>query len=92
MWRPGFPARAVAERICNWAWKGKGVRVYRWPCGTLAVAKVGTPADDKLLSQCIAMLVATYARHGLDRVGKLGDGPMLDEVIEELCAGQAAVA
>lgn len=58
---PGRPAEQVAMTICDQAYIGRGVRVFRWPCGTLALVRVGTPSDERLLSMCAAALCATYA-------------------------------
>lgn len=91
VYRPCRVTRVVAERICDWGWKGKGVHVFRWPCGTVAVTRAGTPADECLLRECEARLLATYARHDLHRGaaaraarGDINIGPALEDVLEDL--------
>lgn len=68
----------MASAICDDAWKGKGVRVFRWPCGTVASVAVGHRADIVLLRDALPNLFATYAR---DRAGM---GPRLIDVIHAL--------
>lgn len=81
---PRADVRRVAGLVCERAWRGQGVRVWRWPCGTVAVVDVGTRADRKLLTDCVDALLVTYARHGVFACGVLGDGPSLADVMREL--------
>ena len=81
------PSAALGEVACyvsERAWKGHGVRVWVWPDTTLAVGAVGSPGDALLLRSCFPHLFATYARHGIDRGLVGGDGPQLDDVLDEL--------
>lgn len=84
VFRPNGDVRAAAAVICDRAWKGLGVRVFRWRCGTLAVATLGTPVDKRLLCECEPQLLVTYARHGVSGDGALGNGPMLVDVLHDL--------
>jgi hypothetical protein len=92
VFRPGRDVRQVADVICERAWKGPGVRVFRWPCGTVAVVRVGSYGDDVLLRECEPHLLVTYARHGLFGAGALGDGPMLVDVLHDLNWARATAA
>lgn len=89
---PGTDVRRVAGMVCERAWRGQGVRVWRWPCGSVAVADVGSRADGQLLTQCIDALLATYAQHGVFGYGVVGAGPQLVEVLQDLNWARAACA
>jgi hypothetical protein len=75
----------IADYICERGWRGRGVRVFAWPCGTLVVVNVGSGPDEALLKQCIQQLLGTYARHG-DR----DPGPIYLDVLRELREARAA--
>jgi hypothetical protein len=90
VFRPRHDVRRVAELICERAWKGLGVRVFRWPCGTLAVVTVGSLGDGVLLRECTDQLLVTYARHGLLGGGVPGDGPRWVDVLHDLNWARAA--
>ncbi|HET6807209.1 MAG TPA: hypothetical protein VFH59_17370 [Frateuria sp.] len=62
MFRPGTEAEHVAGVIAERAWKGRGVHVYRWPCGTVAVVGVGCAGDIILQRKCLGYLFGTWAR------------------------------
>lgn len=82
VFRPGRDVRVVADVICTRAWKGPGVRVFRWPCGTVAVVRVGSYGDEVLLRECLMHLLVTYA-HRSD-LGSLGQGPKLVDIVHDL--------
>lgn len=79
VYRPGIDLRVIASFITERAWRARGVRVFRWPCGTVAIAPVAAEGDVQLSRDCEPFLFATYARHGL-----LGYGPMLVDVLHDL--------
>lgn len=58
--RPWADGRVIAWNIAERAWKGRGVRLYRWPCGTMAVVPVDSRADHALEEHCAGFLFATY--------------------------------
>jgi len=78
VFRPGTDLRRVAGAICERAWRRGGVRVYLWPCGTIAVARCAQRSDEVLLRDCLAQLFATYARDGQGR------GPLVRDVLQTL--------
>ena len=82
--------RRLAGIIVELAWCRQGVRVYRWPCGTVAVVRVGSHADAVLLGECIDRLLVTYARHNL--LGRAGAGPQLVDVLHDLNWARATAA
>lgn len=76
----GADLRRVASDIAERAWATKGVRVYRWPNGMLALVVPGSGADQALLKYCDRFLLATWAR-----------GTTCDRVLDELrSAGRRA--
>jgi hypothetical protein len=77
VFRPGADVRLVAGVICERAWK-VGVRVFRWPCGTVAVAIINGRGDVALLRDALPQLIGTYARDGR------GVGPKVLDVIQAL--------
>lgn len=90
--RPTSNLCAVAGVICDGAWRGKGVRVFRWPCGTLVIAVVGSPADQQLLRFCLDRLLGTYARHGLLSDDVVALGPSITDVVHDLRWARAKAA
>lgn len=68
----------VAWFICERAWLGRGVRAYRWPCGTLVVVPVQSKTDANLQRRCGEQLFATYARDARGR------GPQMLDVMRDL--------
>lgn len=90
LFRPTHDLRKLAEAICDRAWKGRGVRVFGWPGGTVAVVTVASDGDALMLVECVERLLATYARHGLSGVGGLGEGPKLADVMDDLAAARMA--
>lgn len=90
VYRPGHDVRRVAGVIVDRAWRRQGVRVYRWPCGTVAMVIVGSRADAVLLDECVDQLLVTYARH--DLLGKTGAGPSLVDVLHDLNWAKATAA
>lgn len=52
----------LAGELAEAAWRGKGVRVFAWPCGTVAWAQVGTSGDQLLLRRALPWLIGTWAR------------------------------
>ena len=56
------PIHRVASDIAESAWAGKGVRVFAWPCGTVAVVRVGSSADELLTRTIPDRLLATWTR------------------------------
>jgi hypothetical protein len=84
VFRPGVDVRVVANTICERGWKGTGVRVFRWPCGTVSVVTVGARGDVLLLRESLPQLFATYVRDAN------GVGPKLVDVIHALNWARAA--
>lgn len=62
VYAPGADLRRVASDIAERAWSTKGVRVYRWPTGMLALVVPGSGADQALLKYCERFLLATWTR------------------------------
>lgn len=60
--RPGHSDKFIADHILERAIVGFGVRVYRWPCGTFAIAPRDGEADGKLDAKCQEHLFGTYAK------------------------------
>jgi len=60
--RPGYSLEEIAAAILDRASVGFGVRVYRWPCGTVAIAPRDGEADGKLDARCQERLFGTYAQ------------------------------
>ena len=69
----------IASYICDRGWRGDGVRVFAWPCGTVAVVARNSGADEAMMVRCPANLVATYACNG-----ELSAGPIFMRVLHEL--------
>lgn len=90
VYRPGHDVRRLAGMIVERAWRRQGVRVYRWPCGTVAVVLVGSRADAVMLGECLDHLLVTYARH--DLLGNPGRGPTLKDVLDQLNWARATCA
>ena len=65
VWRPGAAINAIANNIIDRAWRGRGVRLFYWPCGTCMLATVGSKLDRDLLSKALPALYGTYARGAL---------------------------
>jgi hypothetical protein len=62
VYAPYFPLARLANIAAERAWSHQGVRIYLWPCGHAAVVAVNTAADTKLLRECFAQLVGTWAK------------------------------
>lgn len=75
----------IASHICERGWRGQGVRVFAWPCGTVAVVTCNSGADEALVVRCASQLVATYARNG-----ELSPGPLFMDVLRQLRKARAA--
>lgn len=90
VFRPTYDVRKMADLICVRAWKGQGVRVFGWSCGTLAIVTVASVADGVMLDECFDQLLVTYARHGIFGDGGLGAGPKLVDVLHDLNWARAA--
>lgn len=84
VFRPGHDVRRVAWMICERAWHGRGVRVFRWGCGTVAVVKVGSDADARLMQSHGVYVFATYCLDTTQR------GPLMVDVIHDLHWAEAA--
>lgn len=89
VFRPSESLRLVADAVCVGGWRGFGVRVFAWPCGTLVVVNVGTDADARLLRLCEPQHLATYGRRDLPELG-LQYGPLRKHVLEDLAWARAA--
>lgn len=85
VFRPESDIRRVAEWICDQSWKGHGVHVFRWPCGTVAVVAIGSFSDGVLLRKCMDQLLGSYARHATSRLG-----PTRADVLHDLNLARAA--
>lgn len=73
VFRPGAEAEHVAGVIAERAWRGRGVHVYRWTCGTVAVVGVGCAGDVLMQRKCLAELFGTWGR-----------GAVCTDVLEQL--------
>lgn len=60
--RPSRSEEHVIDAILDRASVGFGVRVYRWPCGTVAIAPRDGEADVVLDAKCQEHLFGTYAK------------------------------
>lgn len=89
---PDTDTRRLAGVVCERAWRGDGVRVYRWSCGSLALVNVGSRADGRMLDACIDMLLVTYGRHAVNGQPRRGAGPMLVDVLHDLHWARGASA
>lgn len=78
------PCAEVASNICDRGWRTSGVRVFVWPCGTVAVVTIGSGADEALLALALPHLLATYAR-----AGARNPGPLYVDVMAELRQARA---
>lgn len=79
VFRPDVVVRSAADLICDRAWRGLGVRVFHWPCGTLAVVSIGQECERVMMVRCLDHLLGTYARHPAT-----GIGPMLVDVLHDI--------
>lgn len=60
-----LPTRSVyhvASAIAEAAWGRGGVRVYAWPCGTVAWVRPNSKGDELLLHRCPECLVGTWTK------------------------------
>lgn len=62
VFRPGHDVQQVAWALCLQAWRGNGIRLFRWPCGTLALVAVGAHMESRMLARCAPQLFATYVQ------------------------------
>lgn len=62
IYRPGNNQVKIADVIAERACVGFGVRVYRWPCGTVAIVTRDGPEDALLAAKCSEHLLGTYAK------------------------------
>jgi hypothetical protein len=92
VFRPGRDMRQIADVICERAWKNDGVRVFRWPCGTVVVVRVGSQGDKTLTLACEPRLLATYARLHVPGSDARGPGPSVVEVLHDLHWAKATAA
>lgn len=70
---PTFSLAQIANLAAERAWTRTGVRIFMWSCGTVAVARVGSPADAQLMHECLAQLLGTW-----------GTGTTLRQLLAEL--------
>lgn len=63
---PGTDVRQVVGVIVERAWLGRGVRVWRWPCGTVAVSTRDSTMDFLMLRHCADQLLGTWCKGALD--------------------------
>jgi len=61
VFRPGRLEVEVADFVVERASLGTGVRVYRWPCGTVAIVTRDGREDLLLDASCALHLLGTYA-------------------------------
>jgi hypothetical protein len=62
IFRPSVCLRSVAATVAEQAWRGLGVRVFHWPCGTWAICPIGTIGEQRLMHECIKRHVGTYGK------------------------------
>lgn len=80
----GTDLRQVAGVICDRAWRGLGVRAYRWPDGVVLVVSTDSRGDQLLLRDAQRLLLGTYCRQGALSGGAVGPGPALYDVLDQL--------
>jgi hypothetical protein len=73
--------RRVAAVICDRAWRGVGVRVYRWTDGALVLVGTDSRGDQLLMPHAAHALVGTFCRAGALGDGPLGPGPQQVHVL-----------
>lgn len=81
---PGADLRRVASVICERAWRGLGVRVYRWPDGMVVLVSTDSRGDQLLMRHALDALLGTYCRAGALSGRVTGEGPQLFEVLDQL--------
>lgn len=78
IYAPDLHVRYVAGQIAELSWIGDGVHVYRWACGTVAIAKIDSLGDSILQRRCLHRFVGAWrdARlpHVLDTMRWLAGG------------------
>ena len=67
--------RRVAADAAAEAWRGDGVRLFRWPNGILLMTRLGTRLDASMIKHCADALLVT-----------LKQGATAHEVLTELRA------
>lgn len=72
VWKPGTSLNVIANKLIDRAWRGRGVRLYWWPCGTAVLATIGSGLDRELLAKERPALYGTYA-HGALLVDVMAD-------------------
>lgn len=63
---PGTDMRQAASAIVERAWVGRGVRVWRWPCGTVAVSTRHSVMDLLMLRHCTEQLLGTWGKGAME--------------------------
>lgn len=81
---PGADLRRVASVICDRAWRGLGVRVYRWPDGMVIIVSTDSRGDQLLLRHSLDALVGTFCRVGALSGSVVGEGPKQFDVLDQL--------
>lgn len=72
MWKPNAAINDIANNILDRAWRGRGVRLFWWPCGSCIIATVGSKLERDLMSKALPALHGTYC-HGAMRTHVLAD-------------------
>lgn len=80
----GADLRRVASVICDRAWRGLGVRVYRWPDGMVILVSTNSRGDEMLMRHALDALLGTYCRAGALGDGVIGAGPQQRDVLDQL--------
>lgn len=62
VYHPAQDLRQIASAVAERAWSTKGVRVFRWPCGTLVVTNPGSTCDAVLCRKFGQYILATWSR------------------------------
>lgn len=61
VYSPSFCTAKLADRASELAWRGKGVRIFRWPCGRIVLARIASPVEMQLMDECAEQLLGTWA-------------------------------
>lgn len=62
VWPADIEVAELASHIVERAWRGPGVRVFRWPCGACLVVRVDSREDRVLQRDCMPCLFMTATR------------------------------
>lgn len=79
IFKPTDDVQRIVTVICDLGWKGQGVHVFLWRCGTVVVVRAGSASDAPMHKAYSRAHFATYAR-----AANGGPGPLRKDVIDDL--------